>query len=762
MALPDGFLDELRSRVSLAQVVGRAVAWDMRKSNRGKGDWWAPCPFHQEKTASFHVDDRQGYYYCFGCHAKGDAITFLRQSANLDFLQAVEELAREAGMEMPARDPRAAAAAQARSTLAEVMEAAVRHYRAQLSSAAAGAARAYLARRGLDAAALERFEIGFAPPGWEGVREALTAQGIEVQQLLDAGLVRASDKGRAPYDTFRDRILFPIRDGRGRAVAFGGRAMDPGDGAKYLNSPDTALFDKGRTLYNEGPARVACGRGAALVVAEGYMDVIALVGAGFEGAVAPLGTAVTEHQLRMLWRLHPEPVVALDGDAAGRRAALRLLDLALPLMAAGHSLRFALMPEGQDPDEVLAAGGAPALQALLDAAVAPVDLIWERATEGRALDSPERRAALDRDLRAAVARIADPAIRAHTAADLRVRRDRLFGYDRAPSPARSGPAGGPERGGVRGFDRRSGGGWPRRAPPPAAALAATRAAARSLGAVPAEHLREAVILGTLLRTPAVLEAVADRLEETVFTGPGHAEIAAVLASCDIPATRAALEAEIARRLGPDAIEKLMAHRHLRVSLGLRAPDDVEAARACVEGELGWLAAQRGAALEIAEAAAALGASAPRGLAEEAAAYALDAGREAGLEAELEPDLEPDLEEELDADVPAEAGRWWETGAAGGEAGDDAEGAARAAARLDPLTWRLREAARARAGAGRSDAADRAEFDIAENGARIDRAERRAFAALIEGFAGRRAGRTDPPPAAGPAGLTPRRPPGRQD
>jgi len=413
MALPPAFLDELRARVSLADLVGRKVAWDRRKSNAARGDWWAPCPFHQEKTASFHVLDREGRYYCFGCGAKGDAISFLRESEALGFMEAVEELARLAGLEMPARDPQAAARAKARATLADVMEKAVQHYRMILGTRAGEAARAYLAGRGLDDTAIARFELGYAPPGWEGLREAMAAKGIAAERLLECGLLRPSDKGRAPYDTFRDRIMFPIRDARGRAIAFGARAMDPGEAAKYLNSPDTDLFHKGRTLYNHGPARSAVAKGAALIVAEGYMDVIALARAGFEGAVAPLGTAVTEEQLRLLWAMHPEPVVALDGDAAGLRAAERLMDLALPLIAAGQSLRFALLPAGQDPDDLLRAGGAEAMQAVIEDALPMVDVLWARETRGRALDSPERRAALDQALRKAVARIAAPSIRSH-------------------------------------------------------------------------------------------------------------------------------------------------------------------------------------------------------------------------------------------------------------------------------------------------------------------------------------------------------------
>ena len=305
MSLPPGFIDELRGRLSLGQVVGRKVVWDARKSNTGKGDLWAPCPFHQEKSASFHVDDRKGYYYCFGCHAKGDAISFVRETENVSFTEAVAILAREAGMVLPERDPRAQEQADARTQLVAVMEQAVQHYRLQLRTGAAAGARDYLARRGLSEAAQARWEVGFAPEGWQGLHDVLAAKGVSPDLMIAAGLAKASDKGKRPYDVFRDRIMFPIRDARGRTIAFGGRAMDPNDGAKYLNSPETALFDKGRTLFNHGPAREAAGKGQPLIVAEGYMDVIALSEAGFAATVAPLGTAITEDQLRLMWRIAP-------------------------------------------------------------------------------------------------------------------------------------------------------------------------------------------------------------------------------------------------------------------------------------------------------------------------------------------------------------------------------------------------------------------------------------------------------------------------
>jgi DNA primase len=257
MSLPPGFLEEVRARVPLSRVVGRRVTWDMRRSNQAKGDCWAPCPFHQERTASFHVDDRKGFYYCFGCQAKGDAVSFLRETEGMEFHEAVEALAREAGLPVPSRDPGAAARAARRTTLAEVVEEAVRLFRLRLAAGEGGPARDYLDRRGMAPALRERFELGYAPDSGRALVEAMAGRGIAVDLLVEAGLARRPDDGRSPYDYFRGRLVFPIRDGRGRAVGFGARALRPGQEPKYLNSPDTPLFQKGQTLYGLAPARAA-------------------------------------------------------------------------------------------------------------------------------------------------------------------------------------------------------------------------------------------------------------------------------------------------------------------------------------------------------------------------------------------------------------------------------------------------------------------------------------------------------------------------
>ncbi|MGG7567952.1 DNA primase [Rhodovulum sp. DZ06] len=438
MSLPNGFLDELRARVSLTSIVGRKVTWDRKKSSSGRGDWWAPCPFHHEKSSSFHVLEGQGFYKCFGCGASGDHITFLREMENMSFMEAVRALAEEAGMEMPDRDPRAAAREEARKGLTEVAEIAARWFGAQLTGARAEAAREYLKGRGMTGRTAKDFGIGFAPPG-DGLQEHLAAKNIPVDDMIKAGLIAKSDDGRT-YPRFRDRIIFPIRDARGRCISFGGRAMQKDAKAKYLNGPETPLFDKSRNLYNLDKARGAAGRKGRLIVAEGYMDVIALAQAGFEEAVAPLGTAVTEMQLQMMWRVCPEPIIALDGDAAGLRAAYRVIDLALPHLSAEHSLRFCLMPDGLDPDDLIRERGPEAMEEALAASAPLVEMLWRRETDGKSFDSPERRAGLDARLAEAARKIGDRRLRRHYIDALQERRCALFGIDPAqaarPAPPR--------------------------------------------------------------------------------------------------------------------------------------------------------------------------------------------------------------------------------------------------------------------------------------------------------------------------------------
>jgi DNA primase len=520
------FLDEIRGRIALSAVVGRAVQWDRRKSQPARGDFWACCPFHTEKTPSFHVDDAKGFYHCFGCKASGDAFTFMVEKDGLSFPEAVERLAAEAGLAMPSPGPEAEERAAERASLYDVMELAARFFDAALSGPGATAARAYLAERGLDEDILGTFRIGFAPDNKYALKGHLADAGISPERMIEAGLLVAGDDIPVPFDRFRNRIMFPIRDGRGRVIAFGGRAMSPDAPAKYLNSPDTALFRKGDMLYNLDLARRPAHSQGTVVAVEGYMDVIALARAGFANAVAPLGTAMTETQLGLLWRLAPEPILCFDGDEAGRKAAYRALDLALPLLTPGHSLRFAFMPAGQDPDDLVREAGPQALADALSAASPLVEVLWRRSCELNDRSTPERRARFEADIRAAAGRIADSKVRTHYVAELNDRLYALWSAGRRSGASRLAPA-------RRAFDPRGGdrhqtaSGWGRgtgawQRPPwarPQVPSGELRALAARTGRRQVHEQREGLILAALLNHPELLQEEAERLAETEFATP---------------------------------------------------------------------------------------------------------------------------------------------------------------------------------------------------------------------------------------------------
>jgi DNA primase len=393
MSLPPAFLEEIRARISLADLIGRR----MRLIKRGR-EFTGLCPFHNEKSPSFTVNEEKGFFHCFGCGAHGDVIGFVMQSQNLGFIEAVEALAGEAGLEVPKPTPEARERASRDKTLHEASEAAAAFFQAQLQARAGAGARAYLDRRGLDDAAIERFRLGYAPHG-HGLLKQHLLRDFPEPLLHEAGLIGQRDGQDDSFDYFRDRVMFPILDRAGRVVAFGGRVM--GDAKpKYLNSPDTPIFHKGSMLYGLNWARAATGKGAKLVVTEGYMDVIAMHRAGFDGAVAPLGTALTEQQLAEIWRLSADPIMCFDGDSAGQRAADRAAARALPLLQAGRTVHFAFLPSGEDPDSLIARLGRDAMSNLLNQAQPLVQLIWggeiRRAEEeGRPLRTPEQRAELE-------------------------------------------------------------------------------------------------------------------------------------------------------------------------------------------------------------------------------------------------------------------------------------------------------------------------------------------------------------------------------
>ncbi len=405
MALPGGFLDELRARTPLATLIGRRV-----KLERAGRQWKACCPFHGEKTPSLHIWD--DHYHCFGCGAHGDAVSFIMQSEGAGFMDAVSRLAAEAGLEVPPLSPALAETERRRHTLAGVLEMAAASFQRRLRLPEGRAALEYLRGRGLTEDTIRRFGLGWSGEGRGALAADLGREGIGAELLVEAGLMRAdAETGRA-YDLFYNRVMFPIRDRRGGIVSFGGRIL--GDGQpKYLNGPETTLFAKRRSLYGLDLAREAVrapGGKAEAVVVEGYMDVIALHQAGFGGAVAPLGTALTEDQLAELWRLSPVPVLCFDGDAAGRRAAARAADLALPLLAPERTLRLATLPENEDPDTLVRRGGPARMQAVLAAARPMAEALFDLIRDATGDDSAEQRAQLRHRLREVAGRIPDRAL----------------------------------------------------------------------------------------------------------------------------------------------------------------------------------------------------------------------------------------------------------------------------------------------------------------------------------------------------------------
>ena len=435
MKFPPSFLDDIRNRVSVSSVIGRKVAWDRRKSNPGKGDYWACCPFHGEKSPSFHADDRKGRYYCFGCKVSGDIFTYLIEKEGMPFPEAVAQLAAEAGLPMPVISQADVEREEQRTNLYEIMEISAMFFEAELQTARGAKARGYLADRGLSPAIQKEFSIGYAPDDRSALRTYLAEKKITVDQMAEAGLVITGDDIPVAYDRFRDRVMFPIRDARGRVIAFGGRALRADVPAKYLNSPDTPLFHKGEILYNFDKARGAAHNSSQLIAVEGYVDVIAMFRAGFTEAVAPLGTALTENQLAIMWKTVPEPTLCFDGDSAGQKAAYRALDLALPLLKPGHSLKFAFLPEGQDPDDLLKSEGPEAVKTVVNAAEPMASVLWARALNENDRSTPERRASFERDLKQQLGHIADETVRKHYLSDLQERLANLFKGQSGPRRA---------------------------------------------------------------------------------------------------------------------------------------------------------------------------------------------------------------------------------------------------------------------------------------------------------------------------------------
>src|ERR1700734_1381843 len=415
------FLDELRARLPVSEVVGRRVK--LRKAGR---EWKGLSPFNQEKTPSFFVNDQKAMWFDFSSGKNGNIFDFLMLTERVSFPEAVERLAVQAGVPLPVMTREAAAYEERRKTLHDIVELAAQYFEATLASRNGARGRGYLLDRGVHAATQLKFRLGYAAPDQYALKEHLGALKISVEDMAEAGLVVTGEDIPVPYDRFRDRVIFPISDWRGRVIAFGGRALDKDVSAKYLNSPETPLFHKGATLYNIAEARKAAHNGARVIAVEGYIDVIAMVTPGFEATLAPLGTALTADQLALMWRMADEPILCFDGDGAGRRAAYRALDLALPLIKPGKSLKFASLPDGQDPDDLVRSGGREAVEDVLGAARPLAEMLWQRESEQGAFDTPERRAALESRLNEVMGTIADETVRRYYREDFAARLRRLF------------------------------------------------------------------------------------------------------------------------------------------------------------------------------------------------------------------------------------------------------------------------------------------------------------------------------------------------
>jgi DNA primase len=521
MRYPPAILDEIRARLPVSEVVRKRV--QMKKAGR---EWKGLSPFNQEKTPSFYVNDQKGFYHCFSSGKHGDIFDFLMETEGLSFPETVERLAGEAGVSLPKPTAENVEAEKRRAGLHEVMELAAAFFEKEYAGRRGTNAREYVVRRGMPEALQKRFRIGYAPAERYALRDHLADKGVPGEAMIEAGLLVSGEDIAVPFDRFRDRLIFPICDTRGRVVAFGGRALSADVPAKYLNSPDTPLFHKGTMLYNAHQARKAAHEKGVVVAVEGYMDVIAMAGMGFDNAVAPLGTALTEEQLAVLWRMADEPILCFDGDKAGRRAAFRALDVALARLPVGKSLRMAMLPAGQDPDDLAREGGAAAMERVLESALPLIDVLWARETEAGPLETPEQRAAFERRLHQAVRVITDETLQRHYRDAINERLSQQFrgsgrrggGYER--QNGRGGGGGGYARGPRGNWQPEAQGMRLPQGYRPSPALLRSGLFARPDPETPtAAAPREATIVAAFVAHPHLLEDHAETLAALDFASP---------------------------------------------------------------------------------------------------------------------------------------------------------------------------------------------------------------------------------------------------
>jgi DNA primase len=548
MRFTPSFLDEIKARLPVSEVVRRRVK--LVKAGR---EWKGLSPFNAEKSPSFFVNDHKMAWFDFSSGNNGNIFDFVMRTEGLSFPEAVERLAGEAGLQLPVVSRESEQRDRERATLQEVMELAAAFFEAQLQAKEGARARGYLADRGMAPATQRQFRIGYSPAERFALRDHLAGKGVLAEQMIEAGLLVHGEDIAVPYDRFRDRVMFPICDRSGRVIAFGGRAMDKEVSAKYLNSPETPLFHKSHVLYNHHNARKAAHDKGVVIAVEGYVDVISMAAVGFAHVVAPMGTALTPEQCELLWRMAEEPVLCFDGDKAGRKAAYRAIETALPLIGAGKSLRFAFLPDGQDPDDLARSGGAEAIEAVLGASRPLVDVLWTRETEAGQLDTPERRAALERRLFETIKAITDETLRRHYRQEIEARLGALFGRAPGMGGGRTYGRPGGQQGQGRGF-RPSGGryGAP---PPPRGYLDQAVPASPSLARSPLFAAgramisqREALIALIAVNLPRLTASYAEDLAGVDFASRELARLVDLVLGrlsdpyLDAPAVRAAIGA----------------------------------------------------------------------------------------------------------------------------------------------------------------------------------------------------------------------------